>query len=305
VEERAEQGQDEPFACAPVTLTALALLLAAAASHAFWNMLARASSDKLTFGTGTNVVSALALTPPALYFWLVDAPALSGLWFVAVVAVMYVGYYVLLSATYERADLSLSYPVIRGTSVVLVALGGYLFLGERVPGAAVAAVAVVALGIFIAHGGGWRKPSTAVSGSPLAGLLFAVLTGALIAFNTLWDKVAITVLPPVVYLHAGSVAACLGLVPYVLARRKAALQVMLRTERVRVVTCGLVSTLSYTLVLFALSFTPATYVATAREVSVLFGALFGVLLLHEAQGPRRILGATIILLGVVGLTILR
>ena len=62
---------------------------------------------------------------------------------------------------------------------------------------------------------------------------------------------------------------------------------------------GVLSPLGYGLVLLALTITPVSTVAAAREVSVVIAALLGALVLHEPYGRRRVLGSACIAAGLV------
>jgi len=55
---------------------------------------------------------------------------------------------------------------------------------------------------------------------------------------------------------------------------------------------------AYILVLTAMTFTPISLVAPAREISILVGTLMGTRLLAEKQGSRRLAGALGMVLGV-------
>jgi uncharacterized membrane protein len=46
-------------------------------------------------------------------------------------------------------------------------------------------------------------------------------------------------------------------------------------------------------------FTPVSYVAPAREISILFAALMGTRLLKEKQGKRRLIAAAIMVSGLI------
>jgi uncharacterized membrane protein len=283
-----------------VTPTALLLVLTAAAANAFWHMLASASTDKLAFAGAMSLVGALLLTPPAVYFWLVAAPEPGALPMLLVTILLNLSYHIWLAATYRRADLSVGYPVMRGSAVLLVAVIGVAFMGERVPPLALAAMALVPVGMFIAYSrGGTGKRWTLPLAAPPGVLVAPVMTGIIVALATLWDKLAVSHFEPVIYQHIAMVGICTGLMPFVVLRRKAALLPLLRAEWKPIVASGSLNSLAYLLILYALTVSPVTYVAAAREVSVVFAALFGALLLREPQGTRRVLGAVIIFLGVV------
>jgi drug/metabolite transporter (DMT)-like permease len=289
-----------------VTLTALLLVLASAAAHALWNMLARSSRDKLAFNVGMNAVQAVATAPLAAYFWVVAPPALPALAILPMTFLINLVYYLVLAAVYNRTDLSLSYPIMRGTAVLFSALGGFLFWGDRVPQVALVSIALVAAGILVAHGrgGGVLRGAVPSFAEPIS-LLLSLAGGFMASAATVWDKLGVVHFHPLLYHQAAAAGSSLFLVPYVLRTRKPAFYAVFRHELARVIACGLLNSFSYVLVLYALTFTEVTYVTTAREVSIVFGALLGALLLHEPQGARRTLGAAVILAGVLVLAFSR
>ncbi|MFP4644394.1 MAG: hypothetical protein ACLFM0_08570, partial [Spirochaetales bacterium] len=105
---------------------------------------------------------------------------------------------------------------------------------------------------------------------------------------------------PFYYLWFSDVTRSLLLTPAAL-RRLDAVKFELRAHRFEVIGVGILSPLSYLLVLFAMSFTPLSYVAPAREMSILIGTVMGTRLLSEEGGRRRILAAALIVGGVVAL----
>jgi uncharacterized membrane protein len=216
-----------------------------------------------------------------------------------------VSYHFSLAATYRVADLSLSYPVMRGTAVVLATLVGLLLLGDQVPPPALVALCFIPIGMFVSYGGGSGARWSDWLRAPPFVLLAPLLSGIIIGLATAWDKIGMRHFPPVLYLHVGAVSICIALLPVVASRPRGAIRALLRSEWRQIITCGLVNNGAYILVLYTLSFTPVTYVAATREVSVVFGALFGALLLHEPQGVRRFVGACLIFGGVVALALLR
>ncbi|HKG90436.1 MAG TPA: hypothetical protein VKA84_01015, partial [Gemmatimonadaceae bacterium] len=131
---------------------------------------------------------------------------------------------------------------------------------------------------------------------------FGLGTGVLIAAYTLWDKHAVGPLgiSPVLMEWATSAARVVLLAP-VAARRPDEVRALWRTRRRDALWIGALNPLSYLLVLWALQFSPVSYVAPAREVSILLGAAMGARLLNEGQARRRLLAAAAILLGVVAL----
>ena len=209
---------------------------------------------------------------------------------------IHLAYFVTLQRGYREGDLSLVYPLARGTGPTLSTAAAVLFLGERPSAVALCGAALVSAGILMLARGSGRHAR--------AGLLFGLATGALIAVYTLWDKHAVDALavPPLVHAWASDIVRATLLAPAAL-RGKGSAAAVWREHRKRIVGVAAMSPLAYVLVLTAMTFTPVSYVAPAREVSILVGAWLGVRYLGEAHGLRRTLSSVAIVAGVVALAV--
>jgi drug/metabolite transporter (DMT)-like permease len=129
-------------------------------------------------------------------------------------------------------------------------------------------------------------------------------TGALIASYTLWDKHAVTArhIPPILMEWATGATRVILLLPLAL-RNWSEVLTDWNTRRWSAIWIGVLNPLAYLLVLFAMTFTPVSYIAPSREISILFGAFLGGHFLGEGDRPRRLAGAAIMLLGIVCLSV--
>jgi len=281
-----------------MTLLALGLILAAAVSHATWNLLAkRAGGGPAFVWLFGSLSSALYLPLAAGALWL-SRPSLGWIevGFLGGSALLHTGYFLLLQRGYAAGDLSLVYPLARGTGPLLATVAAIVLLGERPTGMALAGAGLVVLSVFVLAGG-----SRLLRRGPDArwAVRYGLLTGALIASYTLWDAYAVSALalPPLLVDWAQNFGRAGVLSPVALARRDQVRRLW-RERRWEVVGTAVLSPLSYILVLTALSFTPVSYVAPAREVSILVGAVMGSALLAEGEAARRLTAALGIVAGV-------
>jgi len=149
---------------------------------------------------------------------------------------------------------------------------------------------------------------TSESGSLRSGLgkgaVYGLLTGVFIAAYTIWDKQAVSALliPPLLQSWATTIIMTLLLTPLAMNRRKEALALW-RAHKPEVLGVAVLSPLSYILVLTALVFTPVSYVAPAREISILIGAAMGTHLLSEGDSTRRLLAAGAMVVGIIALAL--
>lgn len=286
-----------------MTFFALVLVLAAAVFHATWNLLAkRVGAGGAVFVWLFGAFSVLIYAPLALGVILLQGPHLgpAQLAFMFGSGALHLGYFVVLQRGYAVGDLSLVYPLARGTGPLLATVGAVVLLGERPGVVAVCGILLITLGVFLLtrEPGSFRGPGLGM------GVVYGLLTGGFIAAYTLWDKHAVSVLliPPLLQSWATTVVTVALLTPLALRHRKEALSLW-RAHRPEVLGVAVLSPLSYILVLTALVFTPVSYVAPAREISILIGVLMGTQLLAEGHAASRLLAAGAMVAGVAALAL--
>ena len=290
-------------------LTALALVLCAALLHALWNIAAKKAGGNHHFALISVVITCVLWAPLALWFGLTEWPRW-GLQEWAVLfasAVVHVFYFTVLLTGYRKSDLTVVYPVARGSGPLLAALGAVLLLGERLTLLGVAGVLAVCGGVFLIAGGPamWRAShDTARRRRALAGVRWGALTGALIAGYTLIDGYAVKVLliGPVLVDYVGNLLRVPLLLTPVLRDLEGLRNAWQGQWRHALVVAAL-GPLAYVMVLYAVQMAPLSHVAPAREVSMLFAALLGGRLLGESDRGLRIIGAACMAAGVVALAI--
>ncbi len=286
-----------------MTLFALGLVLAAAFCHATWNLLAKRVGSGAPFVWLFGTLGALIYAPLAVGIILVQRPELGfpQLAFIVGSALLHIAYFLLLQQGYRIGDLSLVYPLARGTGPMLSTLGAIALFGERPSPIALTGAVLIIGCIFLLTGGArlLRHPLSADGA-----VAFGLLTGTLIATYTLWDKHAVSALliPPVVLDWATAVGRSLLLTP-IAARRWGEVRALWRDHRLPVLGVAILTPLAYILVLTAMRFTPVSYVAPAREISILIGTAMGARLLDESDGGRRLLAASGMVLGLVALAL--
>jgi drug/metabolite transporter (DMT)-like permease len=282
-----------------VTPLALALVLVAAFAHAGWNALSKRAPGGAAFVWSQEAVGTLAMIPVAAAgIWLDDGGRVS-------VAIVLMGmasgashtlYFVLLQRGYASGDLSLVYPLARGTGPIWATAGAIAILGERPGPLALAGTAAIAVGVVL------LLATRGISRGPA--LVYALLTGLLIGIYTIWDGHAVRAshAEPLFYLLITNFTIVLLLLPNAL-RERATVRLLLRDYRGVVVAVGLLSPFAYALVLFATRIAGVAYVAPAREVSILIGAAIGTHYFAERGGWQRIAGAAAIVGGVIALAL--
>ena len=276
---------------------ALGLVLLAAGAHALWNLLAKtAQGGGAPFVWLASILGAAVLTPPALAIAVASPPGPGAVAFMAGSGVIHAVYFACLLRGYRDGDLSLVDPLARGSGPLLATIAAIVLLGERPGTVALAGGAVVVIAILSLAAPAVR------AGAP--GTSWALATGLTIAVYTIWDKHAVDALDasPIVYFWATELGVGLVLSPFVLGARSALADTW-RVDRRGALGVALLSGFAYILVLYALRLADVSYVAPAREVSVLFGAALGVGVLGEGDPRRRIACAAAIVAGIAALAV--
>jgi drug/metabolite transporter (DMT)-like permease len=283
-----------------VQVEALALVLIGALLHALWNFSAKKAAGGAAFVWLYGLVSLLLAAPAGLIIALRDPqPVTAAMWLAVLAsAVLHVGYSLVLQRGYQASDFSIVYPLARGTGPLLSVFGAILVLGEMpTPGGWIGIAAIVA-GIFMIAGATriFSRSDKRVS----TGLMWGVLTGLFIASYTVIDGWAIKALgmSPVIFYGLGLLIRTVLLAPSALCDPQALRQQWTNNRR-HIIAVGVLSPLAYTLVLYALTRAPLSYVAPVRELSMLIGAYIGARILQEKSGLPRMIGTALMLAGVI------
>lgn len=274
-----------------LTLGVTLAVLGAALLHASWNALIKSGTDPLL----DTALVALAGTLVALPLTLLVEPPASASWpYLAVSVAVHLGYYAAVAGAYKAGDLSHGYPIMRGVAPLLVAAASWLWLGESLSATAWCGVLLISGGVLslgLAGGGASRKATA-----------WALACAAVIASYTLADGAGVRLAGGaeryVVWLLL-VVGLPFGLC--VLALKRGALLRHAAKHWARGLAGGVLSGLSYGIALWAMTRAPVAVVAALRETSVIFAALIGAWFLREGHLRERLVGASVVLAGLVAL----
>jgi drug/metabolite transporter (DMT)-like permease len=266
-----------------VPLDALGLALAAGVLHAGWNTLLRGSTDvqattAAALGLGLVIFAPVAAltghVPLAAWPYMASSGALETV------------YFFLLVAAYKQRELSVVYPIARGSAPVLVLIGSAVVLGRAVSGGEAAGVILVTVGVLLVRGIARRAD----------GLAIGLAIGLCIAGYTLTDKTGIRHASPVPYLELTMTPSAVAACGWLVARR--GIGALRSQARWTTVAAAIGSFGAYALVLAALRLASAPSVAAVRETSIVVAALFAAVFLHERVTPQRLAGAVAVAGGV-------
>ncbi len=292
-----------------MTPLALALVLAAAVCHATWNLVAKKAGGGNDFVLMGSILVGVIWVPVVIWVGVQKVADWGfGAWLLlALSALVHVVYFRTLLHGYAVSDLTVVYPVARGSGPLLSSIGAVIVLGETLSLAGAAGALAVVVGVFLIAGGPglWRRAHEPEQRERvLLGLRWGALTGAFIAGYTVIDGYAVKVLliSPILVDYVGNVLRIPVMLPFVLRDRAAFVQAW-RAQWRSAMVVAVLGPLSYVMVLYAVRMAPLSHVAPAREVSMLFAALAGGTLLGESDRWLRLLGATAIAAGVVALAV--
>ena len=292
-----------------MSLLAFSLVILAGLIHACWNIAAKKAGGDARFSFFSSVLMMLIWAPVGLWVGWSVVPQWGRVewFFVAVSGVLHVVYFIVLLRGYRKADLTVVYPLARGSGPLLSSMVAIMLLGEQISALGVLGIGGVVGGVFLIAGGPglWRASHDPHQRQRVRkGMVYGLLTGVFIASYTVVDGYAVKVLlmSPILLDYMGNFVRMGLLLPVVLRDRPAVVGLWRKQWRYALIV-GTISPISYVLVLYAMQTAPLSHVAPAREVSMLFAALIGGHLLGEGDRAARLTGAVCIAVGVTCLAL--
>jgi uncharacterized membrane protein len=286
---------------------AMAIVLASAFLHAGWNYLLKKSERKIVFIWWFLLVCGIVYLPAFLYYFPGSVIPAQGWYCIVATGLIHAVYFSCMGGAYQRGDLSLVYPLARGSGPLFVPILAVILLREEISLLGMTGIALIVVGIYCAHlcsfsGFAFLEPFRALRGGASPWALF---TGLAIASYSLVDKVGVGLVYPPVYIYLMFVITWMMITPWVLIRERRWLKSEWRSRRGSIVVVGFLSGFTYLMILFALQMSKVSYVAAVREVSIVLSAFFGVVCLGEKNGRPKLVGAAFITLGVIAIGLSR
>lgn len=273
------------------------LVLASGMAHAVWSMFTKRSLNKSVFLWSIMMIPTVILLP-VLIVELVREPLTMPAYALLVLSMALQALYSwLLSQTYELGDLSQIYPIMRGTSTLLVPLIGVFFLGETLSSFGWIGIACMLGGFLVLSGVGGKDAKQGSRTQGLKPVLMALCVGLCTTSYVFVDKLNLQHISPLSLLEVTNIGFVAGLTPALLASRQ--LRQEWKENRSTIMLGALLNPGSYLLFLFALEQAPMARLGPLREVGTVFAAFLGILLLKEQQGKKRILCSIIIFGGIL------
>lgn len=274
------------------------LVAISAVLHVAWNVRLKTAGDPLRAATVGMLAASVGIVPVGIAAWWVSgAPPLpvEGVLLGLVSGTVEAAYFILLSAAYRRGDLSVVYPIARGTAPLLAVAIGVVVLGERL-GLAGSLGVVGLLAGFLVLQQPWRALQGHRGVDPA--IAFALATGVTIATYTALDRVGTRLIDPLPYAAILWVTTSVVLVAWVRAQAGGDIGAGGASEVRRAAVGGFLTLGAYLLILIALSVAPLSGVAPLRESATVFAAAWGSVRLGEAVTGRdtvRRVGASVLI----------
>jgi uncharacterized membrane protein len=281
----------------------IAVVAVSAVLHVAWNVRLKTSGDPLRTATVMTLAGLPGIVPLALFAWGRSGwPALppEGIVLGVVSGVIEACYFVLLAAAYKRGDLSVVYPIARGTAPLLAVVVGVTVFGERLGVAGSLGVVALIGGFFVL-----QRPWRAITarggpGGVDPAILFALATGVTIATYSTIDRAGTRLVDPFIYAGILWVVQSATLVVWVTVAAGGDIFAGGRASLQRAAVGGVLTLFAYLSILVALSVAPLSGVAPLRESATVFAAAWGSVRLGEAadrgEVSRRV-GASVLIVG--------
>lgn len=284
-----------------MSLIVFLLVLAASVLHALWNYVARRVSGDLTVLWMGWCFGCLVLMPAVVAVCVFhDGPLIISreAWgYVIATGILHAIYFYALSAAYRYGELSLVYPISRGSGVGLTAVFALILLKETISPLGATGVALVITGIMVISTPAMARLRHSKS------VVLALSVGCVIASYSLVDKVGVGQVQPVLYIWLMSALSILLMWPVVLRKNRFSFARVFQLHRKEIIAVGMGASVAYLLILYAFRQGMVSYVVATRELSIVFGTALGVTLLRERLTLPKVVATLMIVGGAILLKI--
>jgi len=261
-------------------LFAFLLVILAATFHALWNFAAKKASGNLSVIWIGLVLATIAIIP-FLFLLSPEQIFVSKAWpFVLATGIIHAVYFFALAKAYEHGDISVVYPIARGSGIAGTAIIAYLLLQEKISFIGASGILFICLGtVFLGLNNTHQK----------RGIFFSLLVSVMIIAYSIVDKLGVGIIHPLGYIFGLVLLTTTFLTPYILINKQQELLSAMKNMKKYSLVIGLGSGGTYLIILFVFQMAPVSYVVAAREVAVALGALLGILFLKEQSTAQKII----------------
>lgn len=279
-------------------ISALLLLVLSALLHSAYYGFYKQSADKQAFVWWFLFIAVVIYSPTLI----LNRPVIPAQGWICLLlsGLMDMAYFVSMGKAFKDGDLSVVYPLARGTPPLLITLGGVLLLGERLTLWGLWGILLVAVSLYLINVRSWAdllRPLRSLRERPSQ---LALLAGVSVSIHSVVDKVGLMYVLPLSYGYLTLLFILLSFTPYILlTEHRTHLVAEWRVSKLGIGMAGVFILLTYFLALTAIRMSYVSYAGSVRSVSVIFGALLGALLLKEPYGATRVLASSLVFAGVL------
>ncbi|MFC1670670.1 SMR family transporter [Spirochaetota bacterium] len=278
-----------------MTLTAFTLIIIAAVLHAIWNFAAKKASGNLSviylglFLACIIFFPFLFILSPAEIFVAAAYP------YIIATGIIHALYFFVLAKAYEHGDISIAYPIARGTGIAGTAIAAFLLLTEKISPIGASGILIICIGTVLL---GFRQ-NHGNEENHYKGIIYALTVGIAIMTYSIVDKVAVGIIHPLAYIYGLALLTPVFLTPYMVAKKRREIVEAWSNMKRYCFVIGIGSMGTYMIILFAFQMANVSYVVAVRETSVAIGAFMGVKFLGEHFSVRKVIGVLAIVAGMV------
>lgn len=275
-----------------MSLTAFLLVILAAFLHALWNFTAKKASGNLYVVFIGLLMACVVFLPFFLIYFSLDHLT-NAIFFILATGILHAVYFFLLCKAYKHEDISVVYPVARGSGVAGTALVAYFFLQESISPLGIAGILFVSFGaILIGLKFNQKKDQ-------FNGMLYAFSVGLTIISFVIVDKIAVGKINPALYIYSMAFGTTFFLIPFVISGKRHEFIQAWKKLKLYSFIIGVGSMGTYLIILFVFQMANVSYVVATRELSVVIGSFLGIKFLKEPFSIKKIIGIAFIVLGMI------
>jgi len=274
-------------------LTVFVLVLTAAFLHALWNFAARRASGNLAVMWLGLFMASIFCLPFVLGIWPAMESIRSALPYILATGMIHTFYFGLLSKSYKEGEISLVYPIARGSGVAGTSLAAPIFINEDISSLGTIGIVAISFGIIAL---GMQRSN---SKKQFRSGIFALLVGCTIVGYSLVDKVGVGRIHPIFYIFSMFILSAFFLSPYILINHRETCKDAWKNMKRYIFLIGPGSMVTYLIILFAFQFGKVSYIVAVREFAVVIGSALGITILGERLTGRKLLGISAITLGLI------
>jgi drug/metabolite transporter (DMT)-like permease len=283
-----------------MTLLASFLILLYCIGHSYWNFLVKKSDNPQIMLVLIAMGSWILFFPLALIYLFIN-PISIELWlFILINSILQIIYYAFLGKAYKLADLSIVYPLARGSAVFFIPLWGILFFNESISSIAMFGIFLVFIGLICISVIPIINKDLLITRNLIMGMILSVLVGLNISFYTIVDKKAVSSINPFIYPILITVGGSLGAIMFTGSKNKIVdLKLQFQNNYKTVIIGSTIMYLAYSVMLYALNISKMSYAATTRELTIMVGIIWSYFFLKEKITFTRFLAILVIFSGAI------